>query len=242
MLQIPNKETTQNLDDAISNTQRQELIAHINQVSIAKQEVALRVPWYFCTEFVFTKDEHDKIHPIKRFPSIEYLEKIVQLWLDNDLFLIAKSRQLKITWLMAALHLWLALQPGKLVFFQSKKEEDANAVLTRAKLIYQYLPIRMKYGHCTPVNLTQPPKFRDIYCHLELPWLHSEIIAIPQGPDILRSYTASAIFSDEMSFQEEARKAFEAAKPTIDGGGKFTGVSTPNGQEYFYNLLFDIKK
>jgi len=244
LLQIPNKETRNSLDDALSNTQKQELISHINQVSLTKQEVGLRVPWYFCTEFAYTRDEHDSVTPIKKFPNIPYLENITQLWSDNQLLLIAKSRQLKITWLMACLHLWLALQPGKLVFLQSKKEEDANAILGRVKLIYSFLPRRMKYGHCdqNQINLNANPKFRDIYCHLEFPWLHSEIIAIPQGPDILRSYTASAIFADEMAFQEQARKAFEAAKPTIDGGGKFTGVSTPNGQEYFYNLLFDIRK
>jgi hypothetical protein len=68
---------------------------------------------------------------------------------------------------------------------------------------------------------------------------HSSIIqACAQGSDVLRSYTFSAIFSDEMGFQDEAEDAYTASVPTIEGGGKFTGVSTAN-PGYFQAMVFD---
>lgn len=226
----------------IQQIDKQQIERDIELAELTRQEIALRIPWFFLTEYAYTVDEHDAIHPIKRFPDHPYLKTVTDMWAENKLLVIAKSRQLMITWLMAGLHLWLALHTGKLIFFQSKKEEDADAILKRAKVIYANLPRRLKWGtaHKDIIDMSQDPPIRDIYCHLEFPWLNSEIMAVPQGPAVLRSRTASAIFSDEMAFQEQAKEAFTASKPTIDGGGKFTGVSTPNGQEYFASILFDI--
>lgn len=67
----------------------------------------------------------------------------------------------------------------------------------------------------------------------------STLHAVPQDSDALRSYTASGIFADELGFQDKARDMFTAAKPTITGGGKFVGVSTPNGKNYWYLLVSD---
>jgi hypothetical protein len=171
---------------------------------------------------VWTVDEHDETSPIKRFPiqgecpEAEYLARLVDTWRKSYLFLIEKSRQMLVTWLMVACHLWLAqFNDGKLVFFQSKKEEDADSNLERAKFIYDHQPFWLRMH----------PETRK-YCHLDWPDRHSRIWAIAQGPDVIRQYTASAIFSDEMAFQERAEDAFIAAKPTIDGGGRFSGTSS----------------
>jgi hypothetical protein len=43
--------------------------------------------------------------------------------------------------------------------------------------------------------------------------------------------------SDEVSFQDQADDIFRAAMPTVKGGGRFTGVSTPNGEEVFHATL-----
>lgn len=45
------------------------------------------------------------------------------------------------SWLFVGLYLWDAqFHPGRLIFFQSKKAEDANDLIARAKLIYDYQP------------------------------------------------------------------------------------------------------
>lgn len=206
-----------------------------------KQEIALKDPFIFISEFCFTLDTHDPLNPIKKFPKFQYLEVIINEWFRTKIMFVAKSRQMMATWLFAACYLWDSLHKGRLTFIQSKKEEDANAVLDRVKFMYYRLPIRLQWGNL-PKEIeipNQSPKPRDVYCRFEFPWLYSTIIAVPQGADVLRSQTASGILSDELAFQDKAEESFVASKPTIEGGGRYTGLSTPNGQEFFYKMLFN---
>lgn len=187
---------------------------------------------YFVKEFCYTLDEHDKENPIKKFPDKEYIWDMVDLYLNERLLLIEKSRQMMVTWTFMACHLWEAMfMPGRRIFFQSKKELDANNLVDRVKLIYDHLPEKMRKMY--------PAKEPRAYLKLEFPKWNSIIQGVPQGGDVLRQYTASRIFSDEMAFQEKADEAFIAAKPTIDGGGSFIGVSSPNGKNFFYLLAKD---
>ncbi len=219
-----------------------ELKDKVLQAKFLSYKIALADPWYFIKNFVYTLDPHSPSQPIRKFPDKKYLEELTNIWLANPLLAVAKSRQMMATWLFSALYLWDTLHKGKLNFFQSKKEEDANSVLDRSKFIYSYLPTVLKWGavdYSTFRDLSNvpAPTARDVYCNLSFPWLHSEIVAIPQGGDVIRMHTASGIFSDEDAFQEEAEAAFEAAKPTIEGGGRLTKASSPNGQNAFYSLL-----
>ncbi|NIP40492.1 MAG: hypothetical protein GTN39_03150, partial [Candidatus Aenigmarchaeota archaeon] len=54
----------------------------------------------------------------------------------------------------------------------------------------------------------------------------SKIWGIPEGPDIIRSYTGSILFSDEAAFQPSFEAAYTAALPMIKGGGQFIAVSS----------------
>ena len=80
---------------------------------------------------------------------------------------------------------------------------------------------------------------KHIYCKLEFPDISSMIKGIPEGGDQIRMHTSSGIFSDEMGFQPEAEAAYTAAKPTIDGGGRFTGVSTAE-PGFFADMVDDL--
>ena len=122
-----------------------------------------------------------------------------------------------ITWLIVALYLHDAqFNQGRYIFFQSKKEKDANALIERAKFIYNHQPYFLK----------QPVK--SIYCEIHFPEINSKIVGIPQGGDQIRMHTASGIFMDEAAFMYQAEEAFTAAKPSIDGGGRITMVSSAN--------------
>lgn len=138
-----------------------------------------------------------------------------------------------VTWLFVACHLWDSMfHDGRRIFFQSKKEKDANANVDRAKLIYQHLPEQMRMKHKAKEPMA--------YLKLEFPKQNSLIEGTPQGDSVLRQYTASRIFSDEMAFQEQAEEAFIAAKPTVTGGGSFIGVSSPNFKNFFYLAKSDL--
>ena len=174
---------------------------------------------------VWTQDEHDKITPFKRFPDKEHTRLIADLWYRTPLLLLPKSRQMLMTWLISACYLWdTQFHQGRLNFFQSKKEDDADRIVQRAWFIYEHQPDWIK--DMFPAAYTS--------CHLKYPQAKSEIWGVPQGGDQIRSHTASGILSDEMGFQPEAEDAYTGALPTIKGGGRFTGVSSANPGFFFY--------
>lgn len=192
---------------------------------------------YFLKHFVYTLDEHDKIQPAKKLPMHkEYLQELAHYFYTEPLLLVEKSRQMMVSWIMVACHLWDAqFHEGRRIFFQSKKEHDANEMLNRAKFIYQNYPPVVR----DVIYAKYPAREPMAYLKLEFPKHNSIIQGTPQGSNVLRQYTASRIFSDEMAFQEKAEEAFIAAKPTLVGGGSFIGVSSPNFKEFFYHLAHD---
>lgn len=192
-------------------------------------ECACEDPWYFCRTFVKTIDEHDSKDPYKPFPDKIYLKTAVRTWENEPLLLVPKSRQIMMSWTMVALHLHLAItERAQLIFFQSKKEEDAAKLVDRAFGIFERLPdfVKEKY----PVEKK--------YSYLAFPEHDSRIEGIAQGSHQIRSNVASAILSDEMAFQPEAEDAFVAALPAIEGGGRFVGISSA-APSFFQQLVED---
>lgn len=180
-------------------------------------------PLLFISDFVYTLDTHDKINPIKKFPgSRPHIQAMVKLWQDNPLLAIVKSRQMMQTWLFTALSLWDCLfNEGRLIMLQSKTEREAigemwsgQGLLGRCKFIYSQLPIWLR------------PAMRPKEKKVSFPTRHSTLWAIPQGADIIRSYTSAGILSDECAFQDEFSEAYGASVPTIRGGGWFVALST----------------
>jgi len=198
-------------------------------------ELCRRDPYHWLTTWVYTVDPHDKKTPIKRFPAKPHIKRLVEVWLDEPLILVPKSRQMMVSWLFCSLYLWdTQFLPGRLNFFQSKKEEDADSLIRRAKFIYDSQPKFIRKHKVNPSN-----SGRHIYCKFEIPEIQSMIRGIPQGGDQIRMHTASGVFSDEMAFQPEAEAAYTAAKPTIDGGGRWTGVSSAE-PGFFADMVDDM--
>jgi len=171
---------------------------------------------------------------VKLFPDRNYLRELTTLWRDRPLIVIAKSRQMLATWLFVCLYLWDAIMfKGRLIFLQSKREEDAvgnataaTGLLGRTRFVLERLPGELR------------PKFKATANKIEFPTRNSTIWAIPQGPDILRQHTASGILSDEMAFQYLAEETYAAALPTIEQKGRFTAISTAN-PGFFQKLYLD---
>lgn len=188
-------------------------------------------PWAFLTEAVFTLDQISG--KIRAFPPHDYLKDIVSLWQKERLLLVPKSRRMFVTWLFVALHYWLArYRPATTVAFVSRKEgrnesEGSAELVARAKFIHDHLP-----AHLEPIEIEYK------FCRIKFPHNHSEIVGIGQGPDQLRQLTLTAIFADELAFWEQAREAFQAMRPTLEGGGRFTGVSSAH-PGFFAQLVHD---
>ena len=176
-----------------------------------------RDPWAWLRECVRTQDEADENARVKPFPNKEYLEHTVRVWQREPILAIPKSRRMVATWLMIALHLHKALFfPRSAIFIQSKKEEDSDFLLGPHRMLFIY--------HNLPPNVPWP-RVKKKYANLAFD-NGSYVKGIAQGADQLRQYTASAILCDEMAFWEDAESTWTSLKPTIQGGGKVTMVSS----------------
>ena len=189
-------------------------------------------PYHWLTTYAKTLDTHNPSEPVRTFPKKDYIHRMSEVWLAEQILFVMKSRQIMATWTFVALYCWACLfLQNQLVFFQSKREEDAvgeeevaAGLLGRALVIFKHLPPWMAPTPTGPYN------------KLIVPGRSSMIWAVPEGGDIMRSHTASGILSDEATSQPEFRHAYTGARPTIQGGGRLTVLSSVKGREAFWNL------
>jgi hypothetical protein len=200
-------------------------------------------PYRFLVECVWTLDQATQ--QVRRFPDLDdspctcefkcknYLQHLTNRWLVEKRLLVPKSRRVLVSWAMVALHCWLArFYPGSSIAFVSRKQglndsEGAAELVRRVKFIEEHLPVEI-----------EPLPFQYNFARMKYPTIGSEIIGVAQGADQLRQYTLTAIFADEMAYWELAHDTYSASVPTLEGGGRFTGVSSAN-PGFFKQAVFD---
>jgi hypothetical protein len=190
---------------------------------------ALASPLAFI-ENVLTKDEHDIDRPIKPFPRKPYIPYILRKFTDSrvSIIFIAKSRQIMLTWLCCVYALWLAkTYPHRLIFVQSKKEEDAaNLVFNGGRTGKNWDAARISF-----IEKHLPAWLQDdvepAFGKLLFP-NGSKIWGIPEGADMIRSYTPSLVISDEAAFQPCFGEAYTAMLPVAKQGGQLIAISSAN--------------
>ena len=191
-------------------------------------------PWLFACLCVRTLDQVDKANPVKDFPKDkDYLKLYAKLWTVYPMIAVPKSRRMFMSWMNIILYLHDTMfNIGRHNAFVSKKEDDADDLIERALFIQENL--RLDY---LPKDLI--PKAKRKYCMLEFPELNSKIQGFPQGEDQMRQFTLSGILADEIAFWEKAEGLYSASIPTLEGGGRFTGISSP-APGFFKRLVFDM--
>ena len=180
-----------------------------------------------------TEDPHDSKNPWKPFPvnKVPYVKELLLSYTTDRKVIVVKSRQVMVTWIYVIATLWSVLfTKGQRVALISRKGGASKKLVERIKFVYDKLPDEWK----PPCRFTFHPE-PSVRCDST----ESAIFAYPQGADQLRSETFSVIFSDEFAFQDDQDKTYTASKPTIDGGGCFIAVSTPNGKN---NLFYTLSK
>jgi len=197
--------------------------------------------WRFLSDVACTWDEHDQTENAleKPFPLKLYIRVICRAFAEFDLLFVEKSRQVMMTWILAALFLHDALiKKARRHFFQSVSQGPANGVLDRARHIYNQA-VKSNAPWIPKVKMTgEKAGTTD---KMYFPDLHSTIRAIPQGPDIVRSWTCSGILGDEMNHQPQFEAGYEGAQPSIKGG-KYIAVGTPNGKNFAYRLMYALNE
>ena len=185
-------------------------------------------------KFVKTRDEADPENTVKSFPL--FLEYVVEIWRtldESNRVIVAKSRQMMMSWIACAFCVWWArFKPNQAVFFQSQKDDDANAMVA--------LP-GMALGRCQFIEVNLPD-------FLRLPCKFSEgkvvypngsfIQALAGGADQIRGRVFSLLVEDEFAYQEEQRGVYTAVAPLIQKGARILIISTPNGTDNEYARLW----
>lgn len=194
--------------------------------------------WDFLSECVFTLDQVNQDAPIKPFPSyMEYLAFLAELWKKERLIAIPKSRRMVCSWNFISLYTADTIfNSGRFNGFVSKKEDDSADLVGRAEFIYSKIPEwriprallpKLKNGRMSK----QPPL-------MEFEEINSKIQGFPSGSDQLRQFTLSGLLGDECAFWPDAQSFYSASKPTLDGGGRMTLISS-RSPGFFKKIVFD---
>ena len=127
----------------------------------------------------------------------------------HPLIVIAKARQLGITWAMSHVALWRAIFfPGANVVILSKGEKEAAENVAYCRFIHSHLP-----------DYLAPQLDRNRLGLLSFPSLDSKIMALPATEDAGIGFGgASLVILDEADFHPYADKNFSELKPMIDAG------------------------
>jgi hypothetical protein len=210
--------------------------------NLAERLIQLQDPLTFLDHCVYTQDEVDSKRPVKPSPTRAdqpqykpYLAPIVRIWQSTDKLIVDKSRRMWISWLFLALHLHYAFtNTNRRVGIVSKKFEDACAHLRNMGFIYEHIPQDIWPKEARPtLRVKEGFMFFDE--------IESTVHALAMGPDQTRQYGFSKLFFDELDFWPEAEATYSAAKPTLQGGGGLTIVSThamqESGVDSFYKRL-----
>lgn len=200
---------------------------------LRNMELITEHPWAAIEEgWVWTLDAVDLRTPIKQFPNEPWLREVTEIWLKEPLTAWPKTRRMKMSWVMSWNHLWLAaFHEGAQVYFQSETEDKSNHLITGCEFMWKHLPQE-------ELVLPKLKGGRSFWCVMEWPGIYSAIRGCAQGPNQLRGPTATAVFADEIAFWPQGRASLGAFKPTAEGGGKVTLVSSALGG-FWKDLCFD---
>lgn len=167
-----------------------------------------------------------KILPaVRPFTLMEYMPPIIQAWLTSQYLVVEKSRDMMATWLMVTLFTWDAMfHDGRQHIFQSEDAFKTYELVRRADLIYKSTPTFLRKAIGRATFSKGNTKSGELFFSDR----NSEVLGLPQGPDQVRQFHPSGIFSDEAAFQIEAGATFAAIKPAILMGGRYTAISSAN--------------
>lgn len=195
-------------------------------------------PWQFQIDCVYTQNQVAKDHPIQPYPAyLQYLKFITELWQHEKFLACPKSRRMFCSWTFLSLFLHDTIfHNGRHNGIVSKKEDDSGDLISRTEFIYHKIPKwriprellpKIKNGKMSK----QPPL-------LEFDEINSKLQGFAQGADQLRQYTLSGLLGDEVAFWENAQAFYSASKPTLDGGGRMTLISS-RAPGFFKKIIFD---
>ncbi len=186
---------------------------------------------YFLNEYAYIQDFNTG-RRIK-WESWDYLEDLLNIFLEYKDIIILKARQLGISWLLAGYGLWKVQfsESAKGLFLSQGEKESWDLV-----------------GKCKFVLLNEPPFLQLTQKHPESRELldfkanYSLIESLPSTEKAGRSTDATFIARDEPARHPYGKPNFSAVGPTIDGGGQSIDLGTIDKQDLNNHLTERVNK
>lgn len=189
----------------------------------------------FWLTYVSTRDEADPTEDQKPFPlHLAYVRQIWSLLEQQQVLVVAKSRQMMMSWLATAFCVWIArFRPNRGVYWQSQKWEDAVAMIC--------MPDGGFKGRCQFIEDNLPRWMQAKYKPAEgrMQYENGSIIqALSGGSGAIRGKTVSLYVGDEFAHMEDQEGIYTAVSPLIQKGSKALFISTPNGSSNTFATLY----
>ena len=157
-------------------------------------------------------------------------------YLEGQVHLRLKARQLGVSWLGIGYCLWKCLTlPGTRTLCVSINEIEASKLVNRAWDLWENLPehLRMEAKVIKPIKYRPSTRIEWEFPSGEV----SALIAMPSTPKAGHGETAAVAFLDEFARHQYAGESWKAFIPTVADGGQILVVSTANGYgNEFYSL------
>lgn len=177
-------------------------------------------PLYWLTHHTRTRDDHWRekgTEPYARFPNKPYMPFLFWRLQNSANLLIAKSREMLLTWAVIGFLTWKAQYHGPVhLMIQTQKEEKARDLVSGldvpgyVRTLYEQQDPWMRAMHPTP----RPPSEM---AGLVFTWRNgSKIQGIPSGSEQIRQFHPDTIFFDEAAFLDDWEGSYGAAQPVAN--------------------------
>jgi hypothetical protein len=194
-----------------------------------------RNPVYFIDNYCRVQHKIRGLVPFKLYP---FQKSVLEDMRRNEFLIVNKSRQVGMSTLSAGYIIWLMLfQSDKKVLVMAQKQDGANNVVQKVRLMYDFLPDWLK--SLASITLDNVKTF-------ELS-NRSVIKSTATTADAGRSEAVSLLVIDEAGIIENMDDTWTAIWPTLSSGknaaNKFNGVrciilSSPKGTGNFFHSMF----
>lgn len=178
-------------------------------------------PVHFMRKYCYIQHPQRGKIPFHLYP---FQENCLLDFKNHDYNVILKSRQLGISTLSAGYSLWLmTFHSDKNILVIATKQEVAKNLVTKVRIMYQYLP-----------SWLRPTAIEDNKLSLRFQ-NGSQIKATSSSGDSGRSEALSLLIIDEAAFISNIGEIWASAQQTLATGGGAIILSTPNGTGNFFH-------
>ncbi len=203
----------------------------MTQLELAKEYVKCAMNFeYFSQTYLTTEDK--TIQEYVPFKLMPHQIGVYQAYEEYNNVITNKYRQSGITSVTLAYIVWkMVFSPGtKVVLMANKLKLAKNQLLRTAANMIKKLP---EFLIIKPTD-SDSMEYK-VYDN------GSEMMALAASSDGCRGFSPHIVVLDEAAYLDELEAAYTSIKGSLGVSGKMFMISTPNGQNLFYNIYKDSR-